>query len=128
MKRLMLSGLVLVLATSSGTTLADRDGWHGHRGRGHGHKHGHYCRHWHPQPYYRTVHYYPRHHYHDHDDYYVPLGAALIGAAITYSIFHSHDGANSGSSRSSDVVGCHRIERYPDGSERRVEVPLAECY
>jgi hypothetical protein len=128
MKRLTLSGLVLLLATSSGTALADRGGWHGDRGHGH-HKHGHYSRHWYPRPYYRTVYYpYPRHDHHYRDDYYAPLGAALIGAAVTYSIFHSHDGGYSGASGSSDVVGCHRIERYPNGSERRVEVPLAECY
>lgn len=124
MKRLTMSGLALVVAVGSGTALADRDhgGWHG--GHGH-HHHRHYVRHWYPRPYYRTVYYYPRHH---HGDYYAPLGAALIGAAVTYSIFHSHDGGYAGSSGSSDVVGCHRIERYPDGSERRVEVPLAECY
>ena len=110
--------------------LADRGhGYRGGHGHGHGYKHGHHRTHWYPRPYYRTVYYYPSHHHHNHhSNYYEPLGAALIGAAITYSIFHSHDSGYSGSSGGSDVVGCHRIERYPNGSERRVEVPIAECY
>jgi hypothetical protein len=130
MKRLTLSALALVLATSTGAALADRG--HGdYRGgyyhdRGHGYKHGHYKGHWYPRPHYRGVYYYS---YHDrHSDYYYPLGAALIGAAVTYSLVHSHDTGYSERVGSSEVVGCHRIERYPDGSERRVEVPLAECY
>ena len=134
MKRFTLSGLALVLAMSTGAAMADRgrgdyDGNHGHHhGRWckHGHGHGHHKRHWYPRPYYRPVYYYPHHEH--HSDYYEPLGAALIGAAVTYSIFHGHDSGYSGSSGRSDVVGCHRIERYPDGSERRVEVPLADCY
>jgi hypothetical protein len=118
MKRLTLAGLVLVLATGSGMALADRDRGHGghHGGHGHGYKHGHHKGHWYPRPYYRRVYY--SHHDH-HSDYYYPLGAALIGAAVTYSLFHSHDAGYSEPARSSDVVGCHRIERYPDGSERR---------
>ena len=124
MKRLMVFGLALLMTTGGGAALADR----GHGGRGWGHKHGGHCKHhWHPRPYYREV-YYPYHeHHHDHD-YYAPLGAALIGAAVTYSIFHAHDTSYSASRGGSDVVGCHRVERYPDGSERRVEVPIAECY
>ncbi|HEY6131003.1 MAG TPA: hypothetical protein VIV27_03245 [Halioglobus sp.] len=128
MKRLTLSALALVLATGTGTALADRGHGDHHRGKhghGHGHKHGHYNRHWYPRPYYQRMYYYPHHEH--HSDYYAPLGAALIGAAVTYSLFHRDD-AGYRSSGSSDVVGCHRIERYPDGSERRVEVPLAECY
>jgi len=133
MKRLKVYGLVLVLATGSGMALADRDRGHGnHRdGHGHGHKHhgykhGHHQGHWYPRPYYRNVYYYPRHDH--HSDYYYPLGAALIGAAVTYSLYHGHDASYSERVGSTEVVGCHRIERYPDGSERRVEVPLGECY
>lgn len=73
--------------------------------------------------------------------YYYPsayLGAALIGSAINYSLYHQHNGAtcydnhSSDRNRSSDrnyseVVGCHRIERLADGSERRVDVPLSQC-
>jgi hypothetical protein len=134
MKRFTLSGLALVLALGNGMALADRDDWHGD------HSHGWYGPprgYWYPRyphPVYRPVYVYPQYYYHDHhdhhdhDDYYVPLGAALIGAAVTYSIVHSHDTSYSGSGGSSDVVGCHRVERYPDGSEHRVEVPIADCY
>ena len=75
------------------------------------------------------------------------LGAALIGSAFNYSLYHRHNGAvcydnhvsgrhddrRSGSDRyesrasSSEVVGCHRIERLPDGTERRVDVPRSQC-
>lgn len=125
MKRLVISGLALLLTTGGGAALADRGHGKHHHG-GHGYKHGHHHKsHWYPRPYYRKVYYYPRHDYHHRDNYY-PLGAALIGAAVTYSLYHAHDGGYSASN--SEVVGCHRIERYPDGSERRVEVPLGECY
>jgi len=131
MKRLTVYGLVLVLATGSGMALADRDRGHGNHRGGHGHKHhgykhGHHQGHWYPRPYYRNVYYYPRHDH--HSDYYYPLGAALIGAAVTYSLYHGRDAGYSERAGSTEVVGCHRIERYPDGSERRVEVPLGECY
>jgi hypothetical protein len=130
MKRLMVSGLALLLTTGGGAVLADHDhGDYYHGGRGHGYRYGYYQPHWYPRPYYREVYFYPSHDYHHHDnDYYYPLGAALIGAAVTYSIVHTHDTSYSTTSSSSvEVVGCHRIERYPDGSERRVEVPLEEC-
>ncbi|MFT4824308.1 MAG: hypothetical protein ACJAUG_002094 [Halioglobus sp.] len=66
------------------------------------------------------------------------LGAALIGSAISYNRYHQHNGAScyddhSNDSRQSsnrnysEIVGCHRIERLADGSERRVEVPRAQC-
>ena len=75
--------------------------------------------------YYRPNYYYPSY-----------LGAALIGSAITYSLYHTHNGAycydshgNDSYRRSSgsEVVGCHRMERQPDGSQRRVEVPMSQC-
>lgn len=130
MKRLTLSGLVLVLATGSGMALADRDrghgGYRGGHGHSHGYKHGHHRGYSYPRHYHRNVYYYPRHVH--HGDYYYPLGAALIGAAVTYSFYHGHDAGYSSRAGSSEVVACHRIERYPDGSERRVEVPLSQCY
>ena len=80
------------------------------------------------------------------------LGAALIGSAFSYSLYHRHNGAvcydNHGSDRYgsgrydgdryasdryeprasySEVVGCHRIERLADGTERRVDVPRSQC-
>jgi hypothetical protein len=126
MKRLTSLGLALLLATGGSAALADRGHGDHHRGgHGHGYKHGHHNGHWYPRPYYRNV-YYSRPYY-EHN-YYAPLGAALIGAAVTYSIFHAHDADYTTSSTRPEVVGCHRIERYPDGSERRVEVPLSECY
>ncbi len=147
MKRVTAIGLVAVLATGSGAALADRDGGKHHKGNGHGHNSGkHYDRDYHhggkhwrggptynvyvARPYYRhRVYYRP---------YYYPLGAALAGAAVSYSLYHTHDGlrcnevhSNVGYSpagSSSEVVGCYRIEHYPDGSERRVDLPVSECY
>jgi len=136
MQRLTSLGLALLLATGSGATLAGRSHGDHHRGgHGHGYKHGHHRDHWYPRPHHTRVYYYS---HPDYDrDYYYPLGAALIGAAISYSFYHAHDGVrcyeSHGTSYSvpsvrTEVVGCHRIERYPDGSERRVEVPPSECY
>jgi len=129
MKRLTSTVLALLLVIGGNMALADRGEGGNHQGwRGHGYKHGHHKGHWNPRPYYREVHYYSHHDHYRDRDYYYPLGAALIGAAVTYSIFHSHDNGYSGSGASTEVVGCHRIERYPDGSERRVEVSMSECY
>lgn len=77
---------------------------------------------------------------HYRNDYYPSayLGAALIGSAINYSLYHQHNGATCYDDHSNDrnrsrdrnyseVVGCHRIERLADGSERRVEVPRSKC-
>jgi hypothetical protein len=140
MKRLTSMGLAILLATGGGAALADRghgDDHHGGHGPGYGkgYEHHYHEGHWYPRPYYPRPYYYPRPHY--DREYYYPLGAALIGAAVTYSLFHTHDGARcyenhvvsySAPAASAEVVGCHRIERYPDGSERRVEVPVSECY
>lgn len=137
MKRLMVFGLALMLATSAGVAQAGRGNDKHYRGHGHaydhGHKHGHHKGHGRPGPYYRDVHhaphYTPHHapHHGHHGDYFAPLGAALIGAAVTYSLIHAHD-TRPVASGPAQVVGCHRVERYPDGGERRVEVPIAECY
>jgi len=95
-------------------------------------------------------HYYKRHphhsyyrgHYgrHRYSNHYYPsyLGAALIASSLTHSLYHTHNGAACYQNHSGDryqqrtgsyseVVGCHRIERLPDGSERRVEVPISQC-
>jgi len=135
--------IILVLGTSAALAGERRHGGHGYK-QHHPHykqKHQYYKRHhyWHyPRHNYRR-HYYPR--YRGAYGYYYPpyLGAALVGSALTHSLYHTHQGAvcydnhqrdadprRGGSSR--EVVGCHRIERLPDGSERRVEVPLSECY
>lgn len=99
-----------------------------HYGYRDGHRYGHY------RPYRQPRYYYGGHH---HDDYPSYLGAALLGSAITYSLLHTHNGAhcndNHGgdyyrqSNSSTEIVGCHRIERLPDGSEVRVEVPMSQC-
>lgn len=86
-----------------------------------------------------------RHRYHHGVSYYshdrvfpAVLGAAIVGSAITHSLYHTHGGSvcydkhdnysnNYRDSGYSEVVGCHRIERMPDGSERRVEVSMSEC-
>ncbi len=69
------------------------------------------------------------------------MGAALVGAAVSYALYHSHDGASCyedhgyssssygySSSDSYRVAGCHRIEQLPDGTVRRIEMPLSACY
>lgn len=63
------------------------------------------------------------------------IGATLVGSLIAHSAYHLHSGAvcydsherDGRSDNYNEVVGCHRIERLPDGKERRVEVPLSEC-
>lgn len=72
------------------------------------------------------------------------LGASLIGTVIGHHLYHLHDGAvcydshnddhvhhdrtADGDASHTEIVGCHRVERLPDGSERRVEVPLSQCH
>jgi hypothetical protein len=144
MKRLTATLMALVLAGGSGLASADRDrhdgGRHGgdydHDGR---HHWGHPGRHYGP-PLKRYVYYYPRHYhttrvyYNDYDPY-LPLGAALVGTAIGYTLGQSGSGCNGNCTTTTvtqvpaaTVSGCYRIERYADGSERRVEVPLSQCY
>lgn len=146
MKRLTAVIMSLVLAGSSGLATADRDrhdkGWRGgdyrHHGDHHWGHHGHPGRHYGP-PVKHYVYYYPRHHhttrvYYDYDPY-LPLGAALVGTAIGYTLSRSGSDCYGNcttttysSAPVSNVSGCYRIERYPDGGERRVELPLSECY
>ncbi len=79
-----------------------------------------------------------RRHYGYNDYYPAFFGAALVGSVIGHQLFHTHAGRacytdhgdNAGYSSGSqynEVAGCHRIERLPNGRERRVEVPLSEC-
>jgi len=76
--------------------------------------------------------YYPR-------SYYFPnhYGLVAVGPTLSFSLYHRHRGKvcydrHSGrdyrGAYHSEVVGCHRIERFPDGSHRRVDVPVAQCY
>lgn len=107
----------------------------------------------HRQHHYRYKHYRPRFHrgyYHNrwrhhyrHGGHYrynrhypAAFGSALLGAAIGYQLFHTHNGVvchddHGGSygrgGRRSEIVGCHRIEQLPGGGTRRVEVPLSQC-
>jgi len=67
-----------------------------------------------------------------HRYYYPYRGVSLSGAVVGHSAYHLHDNNvcyddHGGRSGYSEVVGCHRIERLPDGGERRVDVPLSEC-
>ncbi|WP_206046815.1 hypothetical protein [Mangrovimicrobium sediminis] len=143
MQRLTAIALALVLASASGTALADR-GKHDKHGKHGGDRHAyshHHSKH-HGGPKYKVyVGYAPRHHHHYGHRYYrpsyYPLGAALVGAAVSYSVYHTHNGVrcyddhsyrSSTPVSSSQVVGCYRIERFPDGSERRVDLPMSECY
>ncbi|MFV8816532.1 hypothetical protein [Haliea sp. E17] len=147
MKRLTVILMSLVMAAGSATALADR-GWD--KGKGHGdrydsrhngkHFKGHYDKHYdkHYNKHYKGghhhVYYYPRHDYRPRGYYsydpYLPLGAALVGGAIGYTLGHSHDNASTTYSQTTttQVSGCYRIERYQDGSERRVELPPSACY
>jgi len=126
MKQLTVYALAIVLITGTTAALAGN--------RGHGKQHGGYKKHWghhnsHNRGYYggyfKPGHYYPGY-----------FGAALVGAALTASFHHTHNGAhcydrhhdNYRSSRGySEVPGCYRIERFPDGSERQVELPMSQC-
>ncbi len=156
MKRLSAILMSLVLAGSSALAVADRgdhrdkhQGWN----KGHGqHDRRHDGRHWskHHGKHYSKHHgkhyrgyYYPRakHYVHHHSHYrprgyysydpYLPLGAALVGGAIGYSLGHANDNSvtttTTYTQSSPSVSACYRIERYPDGSERRVELPPYEC-
>ena len=107
--------------------------YYNHRYR-HRHHYRHHYRHY-DYPSYRGG--YWRHRRHSY--YYPYVGAAIVGSIIGHSAYHLHgdnvcyddhagDRRGDRSGGYSEVVGCHRIERMPDGSERRVDVPLSECY
>lgn len=147
MNKLSIYSLAMILVLGTGAALA---GGNSHRGHGYKQSHHHYKqqhRYYKPHhKYYRHSprHYYGRHYYpryRGHHEYYYPsyLGTALLTSALTYSLYHTHHGAvcyqehgrdydQRRDSSTREVVGCHRIERLPDGSERRVEVPISECY
>jgi hypothetical protein len=125
-----------------------------YRGYSHGYHPSNKSRHYVYRPSHHRYHHgarpYRHHSSHYRRDNVFPalLGAAIVGSVINHSLYHTHGGAvcydkhsdasysnydnayNSGS-RSvgySEVSGCHRIERMPDGSERRVDVPISQCY
>ena len=142
MKTLTIFGIAVLLFTVNAGALADGKGGGKKHGNQHyqqkGHKYGHHNYRRHHYKHYRPYRG-PRHYggYYRPNNYYPSyLGAALIGSALTYSLYHTHNGAycyeNHGNDRYqqgnySEVVGCHRMERLPDGSERRVEVPMSQC-
>ena len=137
MKKLTVYGLALLLVTGTTTALA---GGRDHRSYSSGH---HYKHRSHNNHFYKS-HSHRKHHRYSHG-YYRPrhfahsyLGAALVGSALTHSLYHTHNGARCYDNHSNDryrqrteeyseVVGCHRIERLADGSERRVELPMEQC-
>ncbi|MEH6610095.1 MAG: hypothetical protein V7696_12075 [Halioglobus sp.] len=161
MKKLIVYAMATLMLTATGSALAERRHQDGkkshHSGKYYQDKHhGNYSRHNYKRGYrhgYRSNYghygrksYNYRHHGYYNRNYYYPsyLGAALFGSALTYSLYHSHNGnqcyenhGSSGNNRNysgesysgstTEVVGCHRIEQLPDGSERRVEVPLSQC-
>jgi len=149
MKRLTAIVMALVMTGTSTLVLADRGRHDGDRygGGRHGGNYGHYDKHggkhhWkHRGPPVKVVHYYPSYPryryksrvYYGYDPY-LPLGAALVGTAIGYSLSQSGSDCYGNctttvtQTTSSNVSGCYRIERYPDGSERRVELPMSQCY
>ncbi len=131
MRHITVYGLAFLLITATTAALAGGRGYGGHqRGHhyGHGGNYGHHYRPYRPYSnYHRPGNYYPSY-----------LGAALIGSAFTYSLSHNHNGASCYENHSNDsyqqssggyseIVGCHRIERLPDGTERRIEVPMSQC-
>jgi hypothetical protein len=145
MKQLTLYGLALLLVVGTSAVLASgkhhngyQRGYHGNHYRQQHYKPQHYGRHHYYRPHHYGRHYFGRHYRHGYYPSY--LGAALVGSALTYSLYHTHQGAacyqdhsrdgyrdRDRDRRNSEVVGCHRIEHLPDGSERRVDVPLSEC-
>jgi hypothetical protein len=149
MKQLSVYTLALLLVIGTTSALASGRDHRRHSNDRHNTHRSHYNYGNHYQSHYR--HGYSRHHGSSHyrHGFYRPsfyghsyLGAALIGSAFSYSLYHQHNGAvcydNHGSDiRGSDryeprasyseVVGCHRIERLPDGTQRRVDVPRSQC-
>jgi len=128
-----LSAMILIITSTA--AMADRKGHRDHKlYHQYDNRHGH--QRW--QPSRQRVTQIHKHYRNDYSGY---LGAALLGSAITYTLVHRHNGAdchdNHGYrdtrdyrdrySNRYDVVGCQRIERYANGSERRVSVPLSQC-
>jgi hypothetical protein len=128
--------LALLLAAGGTTALADGDG--DRSGDGRAYRHGFDRERWLPVPRYRGA--FPgagdfqRPGYNRYD--YDPLDAALIGGAILYgrypdpvpdNIPRYNPNYSPPTANGAEVVGCYRIERFPDGTERRVELPVAVC-
>ena len=59
------------------------------------------------------------------------IGGAIIGSAITGSLLDDggcrHCGRDRDPLPSREITGCYRLERTPDGYERRIELPASEC-
>jgi hypothetical protein len=124
MRRHTANWMIVLLFCSSGPASAGGS----HHAGSHWQHHNHH-RHNGYQPHFRG-HYYNHNHRHD-TPWPAYVDAALLGSTITSSLYHSHHGtrcyADHGDG-SGEVIGCHRIERLRDGTQRRLEVPLSECY
>jgi hypothetical protein len=126
MKQLTVYALAIVLIVGTTAALAgDRGKGNHHRGYKKQWAHSNYHHRGYYGGHFKSGHYYAGY-----------FGAALVGAALTANLYHTHNGAhcydrhpdNYRSSRSySEVPGCYRIERFADGSERRVELPMSQC-
>lgn len=139
-----LTAATLAAALAVGAAAAQADDWK-HRGRGH--PPGHDFRPDHPG---KGKHHW-RHEYRDRRDHWDrrdrwdrwdrrglrfgdfpdSLGEALIGAAVSFALYHNHDGRpcydrHHWRGRYSRV-GCHRIEYLGNGVQRRRDVPLSAC-
>ena len=126
MKQFTVYALAIVLIVGTTAALAGE--------RRHGNHHGGYKKQWGHSNYHHRGYY--RGHFNSGHYYAGYFGAALVGAALTANLYHTHNGAhcydrhpdNYRSSRNySEVPGCYRIERFSDGSERRVELPMSQC-
>jgi hypothetical protein len=75
---------------------------------------------------------YPRYPYRDRW-YWGPgvIGGAIIGSAITGSLLDDNDCRDCVRYRdpqpTREITGCYRLERTPDGYERRIELPASDC-
>lgn len=87
--------------------------------------------------YWRGGRYYapPRYNYNRYNGYWgVPsafIGGALIGSSLNYSRYHDRDDhryCDHSTQNRQESSGCYRVERLPDGRERRVELPRSACY
>ena len=55
------------------------------------------------------------------------VGGALLGSALTYGAINNGRYCDDDFRYRGDVRGCYRIERLPNGRERRVELPPSAC-
>lgn len=59
------------------------------------------------------------------------FGGTALGAAVTYNLVYDHTDhryCDHMPALPADIGGCYRIERLPDGRERRVELPRSACF